>query len=121
VIDVRHNFFHDLRMRLGMPDPQEDKLVKDFIDIVQKRLDHITRKEKSDAKMAHGALRKFSIATGGPKDGPFNPGTYGLGRQGLFGEHQTIGLMIPWTVYGLNRNPECMHKVQAELKALVPS
>jgi cytochrome P450 len=121
VIDVRHNFFHDLKARIGLPDPPEDELVKNFAEIVQTRLVHIARKEQSGAKMTFNTLRKFCIATGGPKDGPFNPGTYGLARQGLFGGHQTIGLIIPWTVYELNRNVECMQKVQTELKAFCPS
>jgi hypothetical protein len=121
VIDVRHNFLHGLKAKVGLPDPVEDKLVRDFAVVVQSRLDHIIRKEQSGVKMVFSTLRKFCTATGGPSDGAFNAATYGLARQGLFGGHQTIGLIIPWTVYELNRNADCMRKVQAELNAFAPA
>jgi cytochrome P450 len=123
IVNPLHILYHAIRSYLTFkcfdePDHTEQEIYQEVKDIMDKRIGHLESFERR-GEAVHNILRNVSIATGGDLNGALNQHAIDLARFNIYGGHHSIGLIITWLIYELNRNPEKYNRVGTEIRALL--
>lgn len=124
VIDPIHTVIHGMRsfftlQREDRRDHIEQEVHGDVCNILSKRLANVSDFE-GRGKTVHGLLRKVSTESGGALDGPLNKHAIDLARFNIYGGHHSIGLIVTWVLYELNKQPAQYQKLKNEIRVKFP-
>lgn len=114
---VRHAIW-SIFNRCSNADPEENKTGSALKSIVMSRIETALKQE--DAGQV-SMVRKFSMESGGAADGPLHEHAVGFAKLATFAGSQSNKHFITWAMYELNRHPEIVQKLHAELVNVLPA
>ncbi|OKL59584.1 hypothetical protein UA08_05246 [Talaromyces atroroseus] len=102
----------------GDPTRSEAKLRQRVAKIVERNVEKLEAFEKSNPDAPLKTIRQLSVMTGGGRTGPLSKFASEFTNLNLFGGHHSIGLNVVWSMIELDKHPECLKKLIAEIDSV---
>lgn len=103
----------------GQPTRYETKLRSQIANVMRRNIANLHAHEaKPSNTTAPKTIRSISLQTGGTPTGPLSTFATEFANLNLFGGHHSIGLNTVWALIGLDRHPEKMARLLAEVDAI---
>jgi len=99
----------------GEPTRSEAKLRARVAKIVKRNIGILEEYEYNNPDAPLKTIRNLSIMTGGGRTGPLSKLASEFTNLNLFGGHHSIGLNVTWSLIELDKHPECLTKLMAEI------
>jgi len=99
----------------GEPTRSESKIQAEVGEVVKNNLIKLEEYERLNPEAPPKTIRSLSMATGGGRHGPLSRPAAEFTNLNLFGGHHSIGLNVTWAFIELNKHPEYLAKLRAEV------
>ncbi|KAF2626373.1 putative N-alkane-inducible cytochrome P450 [Macroventuria anomochaeta] len=102
----------------GKPIPSEARIRAEIEDLYKKNVQHLENYERSNPDSPVKTIRSLSVADGGKRTGPLTILATQFARINVFGGHHSIGSNITWTLIELQKRPDVLAKLLAEIESI---
>ncbi|KAJ8109622.1 hypothetical protein OPT61_g7328 [Boeremia exigua] len=102
----------------GKPTPSEAKVRAEIEDLYEKNVHDLEEYEENNPDSPMKTIRSLSVASGGKREGPLSGLATQFARLNVFGGHHSIGSNITWTLIELQKRPEVLAKLIAEIESV---
>ncbi|KAL1643022.1 hypothetical protein SLS61_009410 [Didymella pomorum] len=102
----------------GKPTPSEAKVRGEIEDLYEKNVQHLEEYERNNPDSPMKTIRSLSVADGGKRTGPLTRFATQFARLNVFGGHHSIGSNITWTLIELQKRPDVLTKLHAEIESV---
>ncbi|KAH6612080.1 putative cytochrome P450 [Boeremia exigua] len=99
----------------GKPVASEAKVRAEIESIYDRNVEHLEEYESNNPEAPMKTIRSLSVADGGKRSGPLTKFAIQFARLNVFGGHHGIGSNITWIMIELQRRPEILAKLLAEI------
>ncbi|KAL8793065.1 MAG: hypothetical protein Q9195_004377 [Heterodermia aff. obscurata] len=99
----------------GEPTRSEARLRAKVAKIVDGNMGILEEYERDNPDAPLKTIRNLSVMSGGGRTGPLSPFASEFTSLNIFGGHHSMGSNITWSLIELNKHPECMKKLMAEI------
>ena len=95
---------------------RSEQNVRDRVDaVVGKCIKRLEDCERNDPEAPLKTMRNLSVKSGGERTGPLSKFAADFANLNFFGGHHSVGSIATWTFIELDRHPECLAKLMAEI------
>lgn len=102
----------------GDPTRSEAKLRARVAKVVEGNIGKLEEYERNNPDAPLKTIRNLSVMTGGGRTGPLSKLASEFTNLNLFGGHHSIGLNVTWSLIELDKHPECLAKLMAEIDSV---
>ncbi|KAJ4986766.1 cytochrome P450 78A3 [Stagonosporopsis vannaccii] len=102
----------------GKPTPSEAKVRAEIEDLYEKNVQHLEEYEHKYPDSPMKTIRSLSVANGGKRTGPLSDAAAQFAGLNVFGGHHSIGSNITWTLIELQKRPDILAKLLAEIESV---
>jgi len=117
----------------GKPTPSEARIRAEIEDLYEKNVQHLEDYEHKNPDAPMKTIRSLSVANGGKRAGPLSGLAAQFARLNVFGKltlrsgfavlnilggHHSIGSNITWTLIELQKRPDILAKLRAEIESV---
>lgn len=102
----------------GEPTHAEAKLRSKVAKVIGRNINNLEEYECNNPDAPLKTIRELSVKTGGGRTGPLSSIASEFTNTNLFGGHHSIDSNVTRSLIELDRHPECLGKLKAEIKSV---